>query len=62
MEHNELKLPPNPYKKANIFSKLCFTWTLPFFQKPYQRDLEIDDVYETLNSDKSELLGNRLEA
>lgn len=61
MEPSIVQLPPNPHKEATIFSKLCNTWTISFFKEPYKRDLEIDDVYEAPDQDKSELLGNRLE-
>lgn len=61
MESGTIELPPNPCEKANIFSKSLFTWILPFFKKSYKRDLEIADVYRPLKSDRSEILGQRLE-
>lgn len=62
MESTQLKLPPNPCEKANYLSKLFFAWTVPFFKNGYTKDLKIDDMYEPLTCDRSELLGNRLEA
>lgn len=61
MESIRHKLLPNPRENANIFSKLFLTWTVPLFIKGYKRDLNMDDVYQPLNEDLSEDLGNRLE-
>lgn len=62
MESTERNLPTNPCENANCLSKLFFAWTVPFFKKGYTKDLKIDDMYEPLTCDRSEVLGNRLEA
>lgn len=61
MESAKLKLPSNPRETANVLSKLFFAWMIPFFKTGYKHVLRINDMYEPLASDKSELLGNRLE-
>lgn len=61
MESSQHKLPPNPREKANILSILLFTWTLPLFRKGYTKVLELQDISESLTSDRSESLGDRLE-
>lgn len=61
MESSRKELPPNPREKSNIFSTLLFTWTLPLFKKGYTKILELDDIFQPLKCDKSDLLGDRLE-
>lgn len=61
MESKKQKLSPNPREYANIFSILSFSWTFPFFKKGFSKDLELDDIFEPLKSDESDLLGDRLE-
>lgn len=62
MESSQLKLQPNPCETANILSKLFFAWTIPFFKKCYNHVLKLTEVYEPLKCDRSESLGDRLEA
>lgn len=61
MEINKPKLPSNPCDSANVLSKLLFTWTLPFFKKGYKKEIKLNDVFQPMKLDQSELLGNRLE-
>lgn len=61
MDNSSGKLPPNPHENANILSKLFFLWSLPFFKIGYQKVLKVNDMYEPLESDQSEYLGNRFE-
>ncbi|CAG9768689.1 unnamed protein product [Ceutorhynchus assimilis] len=51
----------HPFVKANIFSKLFFTWTFPLFVKGFKRDLVEDDLFTHLESHESTYLGNKLE-
>lgn len=61
MESTKRKLPTNPREKAGIFSILFFCWTFPIFKKGYSKVLQLDDIFQPLNVDRSELLGNRLD-
>lgn len=40
---------------------VCFRWMNPLFKKGYDRQLEVEDMYNVVNEDQSEILGNRLE-
>lgn len=53
--------PPHPRAKANIFEILTFGWTLKLFKTGRKRDLEVNDLYITLNDHSSATLGNELE-
>lgn len=61
MESARLKLPENPCENANFLSKLFFLWTIPFYKIRYKTEVNLNDVYAPLTSDRSETLGNRLE-
>ncbi|XP_031628372.1 multidrug resistance-associated protein 4-like [Contarinia nasturtii] len=61
MESAQQKLPPNPRETANFFSKIFLWWTFPLFRKGYRKILHLDDIYQPLKCDRSELLGDRLE-
>lgn len=45
----------------NPFSVLFFGWTIPIFRRGYGKQMESNDVYEPLNEDRSNHLGNRLD-
>jgi len=53
--------PPHPRANANIFEILTFGWTLKLFKTGRKRELEINDLYTTLNDHSSSSLGNKLE-
>ncbi|KAE9539572.1 hypothetical protein AGLY_004824 [Aphis glycines] len=53
--------PSHPRAKANIFEILTFGWTLKLFKTGRKRDLEVNDLYTTLNDHSSATLGNELE-
>lgn len=61
METIQRKLQPNPRENSNILSKLFYIWLLPLFRKGYTKPLEMDDMYQPLDSDRSDILGDRLE-
>lgn len=62
MESTHRNLPQNPREKTNFLSVLFFTWTLPLFKKGYGKVLELEDIFQPLKSDRSDLGGDRLEA
>lgn len=62
METTKRKLPPNPRESANILSLIFFSWTIPLFRKGYEKTLKFDDVFQPLQVDRSNSLGDRLEA
>ncbi|XP_011301174.1 probable multidrug resistance-associated protein lethal(2)03659 [Fopius arisanus] len=51
----------NPRSKANIFAVLLWTWTLKFFKTGYSKVLEPSDLFDPVQSDRSGVLGDRLE-
>lgn len=51
----------NPKEKSNPISSLFFLWTFPLFRKGYKKELTIEDIYTTLQQDKSDRLGDILE-
>lgn len=56
------QLLDNPHENAGLFSKLFFQWTIPLFKRGYNKVLELEDIFKPLNVDKSDVLGDRLEA
>lgn len=61
MQSSQRILPPNPRERVNILSILTFAWTIPVFKKGYSKILGINDIFRTLNCDRSMVLGDRLE-
>lgn len=61
MEATKRKLLINPAEKANWLSKLFLLWTFKVFKQGWQKDLEVEDLYETLQRDKTAQLGDRLD-
>lgn len=61
MESTKRKFAQNPRENANIFSVLLFYWTIPIFKKGYRKILELEDIFQPLNVDRSEELGDRLD-
>ena len=51
----------NPRENANLLSIIFFWWMNPLLWVGYKKDLELEDLYETLKEDQSEVLGDRLE-
>lgn len=61
METNKNELPENPRETAGILSKIFIYWTIPLFKKGYNKVLELNDIFQPLFADRSEVLGDRLE-
>ena len=63
MDSGAKKVKPanNPRKDANIFSIVFFYWVTPLLNKGYRKELEQSDLYEALDQDHSDVLGNQLE-
>lgn len=61
MESNKNKLPTNPRTECGILSRILFLWTIPLFRKGFNKTLELEDICEALDVDRSEVLGDRLE-
>ncbi|KAG8577538.1 hypothetical protein GDO81_010214 [Engystomops pustulosus] len=51
----------SPLEKANIFSKLFFSWTKPILKKGYRQRLELSDIYQIATGDSADNLSERLE-
>lgn len=61
MESTQQRFAVNPSEKANFFSKILFTWTIPLFKLGYVKMLQMEDVFRPLKEDHSDSLGDRLE-
>ncbi|KAK9869799.1 hypothetical protein WA026_003531 [Henosepilachna vigintioctopunctata] len=51
----------HPRNKANVLSKLFFCWSIPIFYKGLKKQLNEEDLYETLKEHESSSLGDQLE-
>ncbi|XP_051163981.1 ATP-binding cassette sub-family C member 4-like [Leptopilina boulardi] len=61
MDNTEIKLKQSPLKNANIISKLNFWWLRKLLWHGVKRDLQMTDLFEPLERDKSHYVGNKLE-
>ncbi|XP_012339560.1 multidrug resistance-associated protein 4 [Apis florea] len=61
MDTTNLKSKPNPREKANLLSVLLWWWTIDLFKIGYRKILQTDDLYTPLKTDRSNVLGDRLE-
>lgn len=61
METSKTKLKPNLRDKANILSIISFFWTVKLFKDGASKQLEIEDICEPRECDKSKYLGEKLE-
>ncbi|XP_026764574.2 ATP-binding cassette sub-family C member 4-like [Galleria mellonella] len=51
----------NPNESANFISKILVTWTISIFKTGYKNGVNIEDIWQTRQSDLSEKLTDRLE-
>lgn len=61
MDTGKRHFEPNPRESANILSQLFYWWTIPLFKKGYAKELNVEDVFQPLDTDRSNALGDRLE-
>lgn len=61
METVKKKLKPNPRDTANIFSVLVFSWVIPLLKEGYSKSLETEDLFQSRQCDKSNILAERLQ-
>lgn len=61
MKSSKIELSQNPYEKAGFLSKLLYFWTIPLFKRAYDKELQLEDIFKPLETDRSEFLGNKLE-
>ncbi|XP_049951743.1 ATP-binding cassette sub-family C member 4-like isoform X1 [Schistocerca serialis cubense] len=61
MDASKRRANPNPRVAANPLSVLTFWWMKDLFVLGSKKDLEVDDLYDTLDGDFSEDLGQKLE-
>lgn len=48
--------------KSLIPTYIYYRYTVGIFKKGYKKELDVDDLYNPLKSDRSTLLGDRLES
>ncbi|XP_076648329.1 ATP-binding cassette sub-family C member 4 [Halictus rubicundus] len=61
MDSSSVKSNPNPREKASLVSVLLWWWTIGLFKTGYKKVLQTDDLYDPLKTDRSHVLGDRLE-
>lgn len=61
METVRKKLKENPRDSANIFSVLIFSWVIPLFKQGFSKPLDTEDLFQSRNCDKSNILAERLQ-
>lgn len=61
METVKKKLKQNQRDLANIFSVLVFSWVIPLFKEGYSKSLDIEDLFQSRQCDKSKILADRLQ-
>ncbi|XP_051158203.1 ATP-binding cassette sub-family C member 4-like [Leptopilina boulardi] len=61
MDAKKTIVHPNPREKASCLSVLLWWWTVRIFKTGYTKVLGTEDLYDPLKTDKSSVLGDRLE-
>ncbi|XP_027700815.1 cystic fibrosis transmembrane conductance regulator isoform X3 [Vombatus ursinus] len=51
----------SPLEKANVLSKLFFSWTRPILRKGFRQRLELSDIYQIPSSNSADHLSEKLE-
>ncbi|XP_014208436.1 probable multidrug resistance-associated protein lethal(2)03659 [Copidosoma floridanum] len=61
MDNSKSTSKPNPAERANPISRITWWWTLPIFKKGYSKVFGVDDLYDPIKTDESNVLGDQLE-
>jgi hypothetical protein len=61
MEESRRHLLPNPLASASMASQAVWWWVLDIFKKGYKKDLDLNDLYEVMEEDKTDYVTQRLE-
>ncbi|KAJ8687081.1 hypothetical protein QAD02_022875 [Eretmocerus hayati] len=61
MDNSKAISNPNPREKANTISVLIWWWTIGLFKRGYSKILGPEDLYQPIKTDRSDVLGDRLE-
>ena len=61
MNEKNIKSSPNPYEKANIFSKITFSFISPLLSLGKKRPLKDEDLFDLVESDESKYLAEKLQ-
>ncbi|XP_043823514.1 cystic fibrosis transmembrane conductance regulator [Dromiciops gliroides] len=51
----------SPLEKANVLSKLFFSWTRPILRKGFRQRLELSDIYQIASGNSADHLSEKLE-
>lgn len=61
METVKKKLKQNPRDTANTFSVLFFSWVIPLLKSGSSKSLEIEDIFQSRQCDKSKFLAEKFQ-
>ena len=59
--NTKVQLTKNPRKDASIFSIWFYCWVNPLMWKGYKNKLDETDLFQVLDEDRSDYLGDKLE-
>lgn len=62
MHHPKISTVQNPRNRANSVSKLLFVWIVPTLYEGSRKGLDQENITKCLDEDRSEVLGDTLEA
>lgn len=61
METEKKQLKDNPRDSANILSVLFFSWVIPLLKEGSSKSLEVEDLFQSRQCDKSKNLADKLQ-
>ena len=59
--NKKIHLSTNPRKNASLFSIWFYQWVTPLMRKGSKKELEQSDLYDVLDEDCSNYIGDKLE-